>query len=65
MTRTIESRQGIAPYRVAPREGAPTRPLPIPTARAGRVAPLAFALRATGSDAAGMLGRTFAKEGDS
>ncbi|HMF28433.1 MAG TPA: hypothetical protein VKE42_06655 [Candidatus Cybelea sp.] len=65
MTRTIESRQGIAPCRVAPHKGAPMRSLPIPTARTGRVAPLAFALRATGSDAVGKLGRTFAKESDS
>jgi len=65
MTRTIESRQGIAPCRVAPHEGAPMRSLPIPTARPGRVAPLAFALRATGSGATGILGRTFANGGDS
>jgi hypothetical protein len=65
MTRTIESRQGIAPCRIAPRKGAPTCSLPIPTARTGRMAPLAFALRATGSDAVGITSRTFAKGGDS
>ena len=65
MTRTIESRQGIATCRVAPHKGAPMRSQPIPTARTGRMAPLAFALRATGSDAVGILGRTFAKGDDS
>ena len=65
MTRTIKSRQRIARCRVAPHKGAPMHSLPISTARTGRMAPLAFALRATGSDAVEKLGRTFAKESDS